>query len=213
MPVYMDQRRRSAPANPAETESIWRAKLPFRYVGIPMALAFGLLCLTCHIVTGAGMMGLIVVPKSAPTLRETFVPMEAITGSPWIVARSKYPMTCGALQRAGYLETEEQRDKRIHDEVYGDIEREQAKIEADLKRTVPGADPPAAVASSGTGERPTDVEAKRVLEEWQANNKAETKPQEEWRPGSSLRRDTRSEADKDFDRRMAEIDARYPRPR
>ncbi|HAZ62945.1 MAG TPA: hypothetical protein DCZ72_04960 [Armatimonadetes bacterium] len=84
-----------------------------------------------HVVTG-GMSGVRIVPKVTPSFSETFVSIDAITGMPFIAARTRYPLAVQALQRAGLLETNEAFEARIQAEAEAEMEAVQREIDAEI---------------------------------------------------------------------------------
>lgn len=76
-----------------------------------------------HVVQGAGLIGVTLVPKVHFTWSETFVSVDAITGMPYIMAKSKYPLAVQALQRDGIIETEEEFEERNRREFEEEMQR------------------------------------------------------------------------------------------
>jgi hypothetical protein len=75
-----------------------------------------------------------VIPKVHFTLAETFVSLDAITGMPFIAARTKYPLTVKALQREGMLETDEQFERRVRQETEAEMEQARRRAEEEWRR-------------------------------------------------------------------------------
>lgn len=63
------------------------------------------------------------IRRTSLSLSEPMSNLDEISGTPWITAVSRYPLTVKALQQAGVLESDAAREARIQQEV-------QAKIEA-----------------------------------------------------------------------------------
>lgn len=99
--------------------------------------AFVLLLLACgfislfgifHIVTGSDYRGPAFVQKLSFGFAETFVNTDQIGGMPYFAARTQYPLSFLALQRAGYFETDEERDTRLKAEAKVAMDRMQAEL-------------------------------------------------------------------------------------
>jgi len=60
--------------------------------------------------------------------------IDTCTEIPYLVAMTKHASLCRALQRAGYLESEEAREKRIKKEVKTELEQVQKQIEQKIKK-------------------------------------------------------------------------------
>jgi hypothetical protein len=72
--------------------------------------------------------GVSLIPKVHWTLAETFVSLDAITGMPWIAARTRWPLACKALQKAGMLESDEAFEQRIQEETERKIREEMQRL-------------------------------------------------------------------------------------
>ncbi len=79
-------------------------------------------CGNLHIVQSSDQ-GIRLVRKVHFTLAETFVSMDAITSQPSFTASARYPLAIKALQRDGILETAEERDERVKDEIDTETEK------------------------------------------------------------------------------------------
>ena len=75
-----------------------------------------------QIIYGSGISTMI-IPKKSFSLSETFVNFDILSELPSIIARMKYPLTIIALQERGLLETDNQREKRIQEELLSDAEK------------------------------------------------------------------------------------------
>lgn len=67
--------------------------------------------------------GPLLVRKVHFTFSEVYVPLEAITGMPYVMAKAKYPLAVQALQRDGILETDEEFERRVRRETEQAMDR------------------------------------------------------------------------------------------
>jgi len=81
-----------------------------------------------HIITG-GYVGFAIVPKNTIGFKDTFINVDEITGMPWIVATSKYPIAVKILQQEGIIESDEARERRLHSEMMESMERSKKEFE------------------------------------------------------------------------------------
>ncbi len=65
---------------------------------------------------------------------ETFINIDKITGMPWIAAKSKYPIGCKVLQEKGYIELDEQFEKRVKREFEEDLKKAQAEFMEEFEK-------------------------------------------------------------------------------
>lgn len=91
-------------------------------VGIPvvvlLVIGLGVFFGTCHVATGVGnALGVSIIPRSSFGFSEVFINAEEITGMPYIFAKAKYPRGVKALQRGGYIESEQNFNGRVIQEV------------------------------------------------------------------------------------------------
>jgi hypothetical protein len=68
------------------------------------------------------------------TLSETFVSMDEITGMPYFAAQMKYPLAVKALQREGFLESDEHRQQRIEAEAKAATEKAMREGQVEAER-------------------------------------------------------------------------------
>lgn len=76
--------------------------------------------------------GTAIVQKVHFTFSETFVSLDAITGQPLLVAKSQHPLAVKALQKGGYIETDEAFQQRIERETREAIEKNQQQFQAEM---------------------------------------------------------------------------------
>lgn len=79
--------------------------------------------------------GTALVRKVHFTFSETFVSLDAIIGQPLIVVKAAHPLAVKALQRDGYIETDEAFQKRIESEAQEQFEKNQRdfRVQQQLK--------------------------------------------------------------------------------
>jgi len=96
------------------SEPITRSVKVFFLVAVGTILFCGSLWFvgTYHIVSSSKN-GTMVIPKAIFTFKETFVSVDEITGMPYIVAQTRWPLAIQALQREGILESDDARRQRI----------------------------------------------------------------------------------------------------
>jgi hypothetical protein len=77
-----------------------------------------------HIITGSDLgWPFIVVRKASFGYSETFINVNKITGMPWILAMSKYPIGCRILQEREYIESDKQFKERSQKEFEKEVEK------------------------------------------------------------------------------------------
>jgi hypothetical protein len=81
-----------------------------------------------HIIYGSKIETMI-LPKESFSLSETFVNFDVLCQMPLFVAKIKYPLTIMKLQEEGFLETENEREARIHREIQSEEEKVQERNE------------------------------------------------------------------------------------
>jgi hypothetical protein len=79
-----------------------------------------------HVVTGSDA-GMRVVHRDSSSFSEFFVDADAITGMPWIAARSRYPLGCKVLQREGLIESDSEFQERMRRKAEEDAKEFQRK--------------------------------------------------------------------------------------
>jgi len=97
-------------------------------------LALVYLYATVHVV--ATRQGTVFVRKVSWSFGETFVNLDAIQGTPYLVAKARWPLAVAALQRDGYLETEEQFQARVKREVEAEMQRAAEEQQRQLDQTM-----------------------------------------------------------------------------
>ena len=78
------------------------------------------------------------VAKLHFTWAETFVSLDAITGMPFVQARSKWPLAVKALQNEGILETDEEFEARLEAEQAERLEKATREAQAEYDRILRG---------------------------------------------------------------------------
>lgn len=86
-----------------------------------------------HIVNGSRYHGAPFVDKLSFGFSETFINADQIAAMPHIVVKAQFPLSVLALQRVGYLETDQERDIRVETEHKAAMSRIQANIEVENK--------------------------------------------------------------------------------
>lgn len=89
-----------------------------------------------HIVRGSTYKGPMLLPKSTFGFSETFINTDAITGVPYVAAASRYPLSIKALQRVGFLETDEDRKARIQRELDRELQQIQIETEREYRQAL-----------------------------------------------------------------------------
>ncbi len=74
-----------------------------------------------HIITGERI-GPKIVRRDAFGFSEIFINVDAITGMPWISAKSRYPIGCRVLAREGIIESDEALKSRVARELQQDFD-------------------------------------------------------------------------------------------
>lgn len=107
-----------------------RAKMVLA-AGAPIALLlfFG----QFHLVRGADYSGPLLIKKRTFGFDETFVNTDKFINLPWIAAKTNNPLAVEALQRAGVLESDAARERRIRSEVDAEMRAAQKEISRDVK--------------------------------------------------------------------------------
>ncbi|NCO40404.1 MAG: hypothetical protein COZ06_18185 [Armatimonadetes bacterium CG_4_10_14_3_um_filter_66_18] len=96
-----------------------------------------LFCCKYHVVQSSEN-GTDFVPKVNFTLSETFVSMDAITGMPFVQARSRWPLAVKALQAEGMLESDEDFEARIQAELDAKMAESKREAQAEFDRIMGG---------------------------------------------------------------------------
>jgi hypothetical protein len=101
-------------------------------LGVIALLAVGWFFGSYHIMQSEE--GTKIIKKIHFTYSETFTSLEAITGMPGGAAQVKYPLSIKALQRDDILESDEERDQRIEEEVEQDMSRRMRDAEREMNQ-------------------------------------------------------------------------------
>lgn len=88
-----------------------------------------------HIVNGSSYNGSPIVKKLSFGFSETFINVDQVSGMPYIVGRAQFPLSIYALQRAGYLETDQERKIRVEAEYKATMARFQAESEKQILKS------------------------------------------------------------------------------
>lgn len=88
--------------------------------------------LSFHIITG-GDVGFKIVRRNGFGISEFIINVDAITGTPWFMATSKYPIGCKVLQRENIIESDEVRAYRVSALVDQKMEESMKKAEKLMK--------------------------------------------------------------------------------
>jgi hypothetical protein len=86
-----------------------------------------------HVVSSS--MGTKLVPKVHFTFSETFVSLDAITGMPFLQAKTQWPLAVKALQKEGLLESDDAFKSRIEQGVQEDMRKAQEDIERQMRNS------------------------------------------------------------------------------
>ena len=89
---------------------------------------------TVHVVSGSNYYRSAIVQKLSFGFSETFINADQIIALPYIAAKFQYPLSILALQRAGYLETDQERETRVEAESKATTARIQAENNATIAR-------------------------------------------------------------------------------
>ncbi len=84
-----------------------------------------------HVVSGAG--ARIFIPRVSFGLEDMFGSVSDCTSSPWVVATAQHGKLCRALQDAGMLESDFDRQARIREEFNSEVEERTRKMRQTLR--------------------------------------------------------------------------------
>ena len=85
-----------------------------------------------HIITGPDITGFRIVAKESFGYSETFINMAKVVGVPWIVCKTKYPISVSILQKYEYVETDEEHEARVQAE----LAEQTRKIQENLQKEI-----------------------------------------------------------------------------
>ncbi len=96
---------------------------PVPVLGSLLLLGIVLFLAHVHIVRGSTYQGPLFVGRLSAGFSEMFINTDELLNMPIIGARSRYPLGVAALQRVGFLESDQQRETRIKQETEALFER------------------------------------------------------------------------------------------
>lgn len=115
-------------------KSFLKKNISIRYFLFPLILIICYFLASYHFISGAPeKSGFIILKKHGFSFNETFVNYNSVVGLPYIVSKTKYPLTVKALQDARYIETDEDREERLRLELQLRLEENQQKIYKNIK--------------------------------------------------------------------------------
>jgi hypothetical protein len=116
----------STPSTEIKQQKKWYEKtsVTLFVLALLIVIGFGFI----HIITGSNLSIPHVVLKDSFGYSETFINVDKITGMPWVAAKSKYPIGCKVLGNKGYIESDEQFDRRVKREFEEDMKKTQAEF-------------------------------------------------------------------------------------
>lgn len=76
-----------------------------------------------HVVRGSTYTGGLFVPRLSFGYSEMWINTDQLLNMPVIVAKSKYPLSVAALQKSGFIETDQARENRVKAEIDEEIKR------------------------------------------------------------------------------------------
>jgi hypothetical protein len=106
-------------------KSLWtkQSYVSFRMIAFVVLLVSGIFATgKLHLVIG-GNIGIRVLPKIAFSFSETVINLDVIGGLPYIVAISKYPLSVRALERSGIVESLEERQRKVQNEIMNEYNK------------------------------------------------------------------------------------------
>jgi len=65
---------------------------------------------------------------------ETFINVDVITGMSYMLARSKYPLSCIILAEHGYIETDKQFKRRVEGEFKAEMKESQKEFKEEFQK-------------------------------------------------------------------------------
>jgi hypothetical protein len=89
-----------------------------------------------HVVSGTD--GRTFIPRASFGFEDMFGAVSDCTSGPWIVAAAQHGKLCTALQEAGILESNEDREARIRRELDAEMQRAQGEIERQTQEILRG---------------------------------------------------------------------------
>ncbi len=88
-----------------------------------------------HLVTGSDYKGPTLIRKASFGFSETFINMDQITGMPMLAARTQYPLSIRALQKAGAIETDEQMAARAAQKLEAELAKANQEMNVFLRKS------------------------------------------------------------------------------
>ncbi len=117
---------------PGEKYKIFKEKKWYKKTSVTLFVASILIVIGIgfvHIITGSNLdLPFHIVLKDSFGYSETFVNIDKITGMPCMAAKSKYPIGCKVLGNNGYIESDEQFDRRVKREFEEDMKKTQSEF-------------------------------------------------------------------------------------